>query len=259
MNRRDQPNRDDTVEAILLKSRRETIPMRTAFVQIRVRQRPHPGPLAAFVRAHDHRGLLLYLLFLAAASTPPWDVALPSTVWGRAIGLQGSTGVSKAWRRLADRRLIERGRKGRQASIVALKEDGSGAPYSHPGRVRESYFQIPFAFWTAPERWYRTLNLSETAILLIALSLGDGFILPVEKMQAWYGISADTAASGLDGLRRKNLLYMEKQIKSAPLSAIGYTEERRYTLLDPFGPKGYQSVGARSEERQNVSAEEFGS
>jgi hypothetical protein len=232
-------SQDSTVEAILLKSRRQTVPVRTTFLQRGPRGRPEPGPLAGIVRGHDRRGLLLYLLFLAAASSPPWDVALPSTVWGRAIALRDPASVSRTWRRLSDRYLVRRERRGRVVSIVALKEDGSGEAYSHPARVGDTYFQIPFPLWTTRERWYRSLSLSELGVLLIALSLSDGFILPVEKAPPWYGISPDTAAHGLEGLHKKGLLTVSRHIRETPLSAIGYTEDRRYTLQEPFGPRGH--------------------
>ena len=52
------------------------------------------------LRAHDERGLDLYLLLRAAASADPWDVARPAPVWSRALGLptphdDGTATVSK--------------------------------------------------------------------------------------------------------------------------------------------------------------------
>lgn len=163
-------------------------------------------------------------------------------MWARAASVDEPAGISKVWRRLDDLRLIKRERKGRAAAVTPLKEDGSGEAYTHPYADRERYFQLPYEFWTAEQRWYRTLDLVETAVLLIALTLGDGFLLPTEKAKDWYGISADTVERGLRGLQRYGLLRTRRAHKEAPLSALGYTLERRYTLQPPFGPQNKSAV-----------------
>ena len=73
--------------------------------------------------------------------------------------------------------------------------------------------------------------------MLIALSLDDGFILPIEKAPDWYGISADTANRGLLDLRKAGLLDVEKRTKKAPLSPEGIAQDFHYTLNPPFGPR----------------------
>jgi hypothetical protein len=131
--------------------------------------------------------------------------------------------------------------------VTALREDGSGEPYVHPrtqGR-EELYFKLPFEYWTAAERWYRTLSLAETALLLIGLSLADGFVLPYESARRWYGISPDTAERGLRGLQRRGLLSMRRAVREAPLAPEGYVEERYYTLQPPFGPRGRRSSSSQ--------------
>jgi hypothetical protein len=175
------------------------------------------------------------LLLLAGASHEPWDVTLPASVWARASVVAEAPGISKVWRRLAQLKLVSRSRRGRTAAITPLKEDGSGNAYTHPGVSHDRYFQLPYVFWTAEQRWYRTLDLAETAVLLIALSLGDGFVLPSEKAKPWYGLSADTIERGLRGLQNHGLLRVRRDYKEAPLSPLGYTLERRYTLQQPFG------------------------
>jgi hypothetical protein len=207
--------------------------------------------MSGLVAAGDHRALLLYLLLLTKASAPPWNAALPSAVWARALGINqpmsktATSIVSKAWLRLERRQLISRIRRQRMADITLLCEDGSGLPYTSPGSVKNSYLRVPMALWTSGNeeghRWYRVLSLPELAVLLIARSLGDEFRLPYQESPRWYGISADSAARGLNGLRSHGLLVMTKTFKKAPLSPVGYTAEHRYTLQVPFGPIGRKS------------------
>lgn len=204
------------------------------------------------MRRHDDRALELYLLLHAVASADPWNVDESAKLWARALDLgtgpSATSAVSKIWKRLEDRQLLARGRVNRRASITLLREDGSGEPYSHPssGRDQSPYFKLSFEYWTAADRWYRTLDLSATAVLLVGLSLPDEFILPHEQVKHWYGISADTAQRGLRALQDLGLLQMRKAFKEAPLSPEGYTEHRHYALRAPFGPRGYRSASARS-------------
>ena len=72
------------------------------------------------------------------------------------------------------------------------------------------------------------------AVLLIALSLRDDFVLPTEKGKDWYGISRDTTRKGLRELRLHGILSMSQARKVAPLTASGYTFERKYRLCPPF-------------------------
>jgi hypothetical protein len=234
---------EETIRALLEASKRPTssLPLRRTFLQIRRRAGQFdPGPLAGFVRAHHDRALDQYLLVHAVASGGGYDAARPAKVWARALSLGGGassvSAVSKNWAWLEAHRLISRRRKGRLSSITLLKEDGSGAPYVHPGKVRESYFHVPYTFWL--EGWDRRLDLAAKAVLLIALSLGDEFILPLEHANGWYGLSSDTLGRGLIRLRREGLLQVRRQRRKAPLAPEGFTLEHRYTLQPPFGPRG---------------------
>lgn len=78
-------------------------------------------------------------------------------------------------------------------------------------------------------------------MLLIALSLEDGFILPYERAKPWYGLSGDTAGRGLRALQHADLLAVRKEYREAPLAPEGYTQRLHYTLKPPFGPKGSAS------------------
>ncbi len=230
----------ETVTALLERSGRDALPLRRSFVQVRQRG-GGAGPLAAFVRERRGVALDLYLLGRAVASQEPFDVALPADVWVRALGLGASSSaastISKSWTWLASENLIATGRRGRLREVRFLREDGSGRPYRHPGRDEEQrgdYFKLPYAYWEGnfPGR----LGLPAKALLLIALSLGDDFWLPRERGARWYGLSRDTVSRGLATLLRLGLLDVRTHYKKAPLSALGVTEERRYTLRPPFGP-----------------------
>ncbi len=237
---------DQTIDEILKKAGRTHTPLRHTFVQQGSREDPKPGPLKSFVTNGDQRALLLYLLAMGKASARPWDTALAAPVWARALGIElpetatAASTISKAWKRLEDRNLIRRGRYKRMAHIHMLKEDGSGDPYEPPGQAGDHYLRLSNAFWQEgpeDERWYRVLSLSEVAMLLIALSLRNGFRLPSEDVPAWYGISTDTARRGLAGLVDHGLLTVEKRFKIAPLSPVGYTADNIYTRQHPFEAK----------------------
>ena len=250
------PTSHETVDELVRLSNRSEVPLRNDFLQIIEDDGTRrPGPLASFVSAGDQRALLLYLLLVTKASAGDFEVALGAPVWARALGLWDPTGksatstISKVWLRIERRGLIERQRRNRLAEIQLLREDGSGAPYTHPGEVKDRHLKLPHAFWTAgpddDRRWYEVLSLPEVAMLLIARSMADGFRLPFEEAPAWYGISADTAARGLHGLGTHDLIEVAKVFKSAPLAPQGYTAEHHYTLQPPFGPKGVRSAASR--------------
>jgi hypothetical protein len=230
----------ETIEALLGRSQRagRAVPIRRTFVQQGSQRRPLPGPLASLVKRRDERALDLYLLLHAVASAPPWNVAEAAAVWARTLGLlvpgSGESAVSKVWRRLEQRGLVARGRIRRQVSITLLDESGSGKPYTHPGSTRDPYFQLSFRYWTAPENWHRELPFAAKSMLLIALSLPTKFILPLDRVHTWYGVSADTAHRGLTVLRAREILHSRKEFKKAPLAPLGYTEQLVYSLEGPF-------------------------
>lgn len=225
-----------TLETMLRKSRREHLPLRRPFVQGGPQNKPIPGPLARFVRAHDELGFDLCLLSRAVASAAPFEANYDSGVWARALNLTGKTAkskVSRGWNRLEDAKLISRKRKGRKASITALREDGSGSPYvALTGSATDPYFKLSIAYWL--DGWYTRLSLAAKAVLLIALTQKDGFELPSEKASRWYGLSAHTIEKGLFELRDASLLVATTSRRPAPLTGPGYTTVRRYHLRPPF-------------------------
>lgn len=163
-------------------------------------------------------------------------------MWGRALGLAtdadgGAAAISKVWARLDDKHhLLSRGRHGRLSKIVSLREDGSGLAYTYPtGASRdERYLKLPFEYWTNPAGWYQSMSLPAKAMLLVALTLRPGFVLPAERAPAWYGISSDTADRGLRELDRAGLIVRRATVKKAPQAPAGVTQELHCTLQDPF-------------------------
>ena len=228
----------ETVEAILDKSARRirAVPLQRAFIQSGERKEAMPGPLARFVSRHDDTALRGYLLALAGASAPPFDIKQPADVWARALDLD-LVGVSKMWARLERLGLIGRRREGRRSVITILREDGSGLTYTHPFLLepKRPYVKIPFIYWTSGLE--ARLSLPARAVFLIALTHRGWFTLPAEKAPAWYGISADSFERGVDALKREEVLRTTPVYKTAPLAPRGYTRQTAFLLLPPYGSR----------------------
>jgi hypothetical protein len=137
-------------------------------------------------------------------------------------------------RRLEERKLITRNRSKRLSDIKLLREDGSGDPFERPEptRVEDRWLQLPHAYWF--EGHYTSLRLPAKVMLLIALSLPDGFHLAYGRAPAWYGVSVDSAEQGLRELRRAGLLSVRRSWFKTPRSATGWTEQLLYTLEGSF-------------------------
>jgi hypothetical protein len=240
--------KQSTVAALLDAAKRDHLPLAHSFLQTKTRSgSPRPSVLSLFVGASAERSLAQYLLFHAAASGTDFGVARDSRIWARALGLDHTlttsrTAVSKNWGWLARHHLVRRERRGRLSKVVLLRDDGSGRAYKHPRKLNELYLRLPFSYWS--DEWDTKLDLPSIAILLIALSLGDGFILPHSQIKNWYGLSSSTLTNGIGGLRRHGLLDVRRDKKEAPLAPEGFTWEYSYTLKSPFGPKGARSSAA---------------
>lgn len=234
--------RRETIEGLLTQTRRGIVPIRKTFVQQGRGKATTPGPLASFLRAHDDRGLEAYLFLHAMASaSTPWNCVLPSGAWVRALGLAENAtpasargAFSKIMKRLMDRKLIERSRSKRRADVRLLREDASGESYERPlGKERwDRWMQLPHAYWR--EGHFESLHLPAKVMLLVALSLDDGFYLPSERAPDWYGVSADSADEGLRELRQAGLLDTDYQWERNVRSDTGWTKRWTYTLIGSF-------------------------
>jgi hypothetical protein len=234
------PSHRETILALLTQSRRETLPLRKAFVQQPPGSSSRVGPLADFVTRHDDRALCAYLFLHALASGGDWTCTYPSETWARVLNLSetcddasAKAAVSKVLKRLEDRKLISRRRVGRRTEITLLLEDGSGEPYTRPRRATDGlWFHLPYAFWR--DGHYARLTVPAKTMLLIGLSLDDEFVLPHERMRDWYGVSADTAARGLAELRAADLLATRDEYVHDFKSAIGWRQVQHHRLLPPY-------------------------
>ncbi len=244
-------SQQETLIDMLKQSGRGIVPIRKTFVQQGERGNRVPGPLASFISTHDQRALDAYLFVHALASAEPWNCDYPAGMWVRALGLADAaepasarSAVSKVMKRLEDRQLITRSRTGRMASITLLKEDGSGDSYQHPHHAGdgENWLQLPHAYWL--EEFHQSLSLPAKAMLLVALSLPDGFPLPADRVPKWYGISADSAERGLRELRKAGVLDVDEQWVKNAKSETGWTQERHYTLDEPFSSAARKKAAA---------------
>jgi DNA-binding transcriptional ArsR family regulator len=148
--------------------------------------------------------------------------------------------VNQALRWLEGARLIRSERDGTHRRSYLLDEGGSGAAYCHPARSdRPDYFKLPYTYWQYG--WHDRLSLPATSVLLIALSLDRGFVLPLDAGARWYGISRDTLRRGLRELKAEGVLTFSSRVKQAPRSPTGRTEERRYTLQGAFASRERRS------------------
>lgn len=233
------PDQDTILDGLLAQSKRGLVPIRKTFVQQGHGATTRPGPLAQFVKAHDTRGLEAYLLVHALASGGDHSVQYPANTWVHALGLN-ETGtpasargaVSKIMKRLADRKLINRQRVGRELSVTLLNEDGKGSEYGHPHHTNERWLRLPYSYWR--KGYYKLLSLPAKAMLLIALSLKEEFQLSADQAPKWYGISSDTAERGLRQLRKDDILEGDYEWEVNPRSPTLYTQRWTYTLCGDF-------------------------
>ncbi|WP_020421153.1 hypothetical protein [Amycolatopsis sp. ATCC 39116] len=238
-------NEEETRAALLARQKRDFAPINKLFVQRARGSKSRHGPLSEFVKHRDLRGLQAMLLIIAASSSDSagdYGTTLPAAVWARAFGTtrtatsaSATTAVSKILTRLEQRNLIRRQRVGnkRAIKVIPLREDGSGADYTRPGRGNtDRFLKLPHAYWL--DGWVDRLDLPATAMLLVALHEKPGFQLPTEMVPDWYGWSADTAERGFRQLRELGLLRAVTRLKKAPLSPTGLVKVNEYHLLGPF-------------------------
>ncbi|XVV12654.1 hypothetical protein ACQP2X_49090 [Actinoplanes sp. CA-131856] len=192
-----------------------------------------------------------------------WIYTLDSRVWARAFGTtehatDGSavTAVVRILDRLQKRRLITWKRvrpRSPDITVTLLKEDGSGDPYTRPGRSNtDAFINLPFGFWY--DEWDQKLSLPATAMLLVLSAEYRSTALPSGRVHDWYGWSADTAERGFDDLATCGLLSIQKTARTAPNSPTGWTVENRYALQQPFKHRrrSKQSSKAPTPEKSDV-------
>lgn len=88
-----------------------------------------------------------------------------------------------------------RGRDGSRSKVTLLEESGNGESYRHPAAGPQRYLKLPHAYLS--EERHLKFGPRAKAMMMIAVSLDDGFVFPIEKAPEWCGISADTANRGI--------------------------------------------------------------
>jgi len=147
--------------------------------------------------------------------------------------------VSRTFGYLEARGLVtweREGHRGRQITVTLLREDGTGQPYTRPGRPGEGskdpYIKLPEGFWR--RGLDQKLTLPGIAMLLVASAEHRHFSLPSERMPEWYGWSADTAERGFRDLKNNGLIDWTAVARAAPNAPLGVTESNHYSLARPF-------------------------
>jgi hypothetical protein len=136
----------------------------------------------------------------------------------------------------------------RKIRVTLLREDGSGQPYTRPGKNNtDRFLQLPHTFWL--DGWWEKLDLPATAMLLVALHEKPGFHLASERVPDWYGWSADTAERGFTTLEKLDLITKTPRLKKAPLSPTGLTKVNEYRLIGPFTPPKKSTTTGRKNAR----------
>jgi DNA-binding transcriptional ArsR family regulator len=246
------PPQVDALAELFGSSRREFVPIRKSFVQLRgENDTPLPGPLASIVRRGVPSALDQFLLLHARAAGRVdgdeinYEVGLSARVWARLLGLtedqSGRRTVGRNWKALVDAKLVTVRRVGRQIAATPLRDDGGGELYSHPKTTRDRYLKVPYAFWL--DGHAAKLKLPGLALALIACSTADWFPLPFDRGPSWYGIGTSTVERGLRELRRADLIEQSFTWRKTALSDSGWTKDMRYRLLPPLGPLGVNAKG----------------
>lgn len=266
---------DETRKVLLDRAVRPAAPVLKDFVQNPdKRLKYRGGPLSVFVKNGDLRGLKAFLfahaIISSGAGDNGWSTTLPLGAWARALDTtttasprSATTSATKILARLEDRKLIERSRQGRErkVTVTLLRPDGSGSPYTRPGKGNDDrWLQLDNCYWT--DGWHEKLDLPALAMLLVALHERPGFELVTERVPDWYGWSADTAERGLRTLAEHGLLHVAKRAKKAPLSPTGVTVRNVYTLRGPFErptapPEPPAKSAKKKRGRQVVASSDF--
>lgn len=230
---------------LLKRNVRQTVPLRSTFVQRPRGVEPRHGPLREFVRNGDLRGLRAYLTVVAASGgqrpEDGWTTVLDSLVWARLFDAeQGNSSASArtaAWRtlaRLERRGLIRKYRTeagSRKVAVTLLREDGHGADYTRPtgNEVEDRFLRLAATFWTKGVD--QEVSLPGLAMLLVVAKERPWSEYPPDRMDEWYGWSADTTQRGLKNLLELGLVERRERYRTAPLSPTGSTLIYQYQLV----------------------------
>jgi len=224
-------------------TKRSFVPVRRIFLQLPERVEGSRGSVLASL-ARPSSALDSYLLIHALASSSEPHVAdYPAATWTQIARLDESASFESAksrWSKMVAKlsalKLIESERKGNRVRYRLLNEAGDGEAYTRPKNSADGYwFLLPYSYWL--DEFDKNLAHPEKLMLLISLSLSEDFILPINQVANWYGISEATARRGLRGLEDKGILARTVGHRVDPRSPTGWVREFRYALQGSFSRK----------------------
>jgi hypothetical protein len=243
---------------LLFNVRRRLTPIRRTCVQLpRTTPGDRTGPVFRLVNQRQHVALDLWLQMLAFKPIIGDEDPLPGRVWARLLStdehVRSAATVSRTWAVLEEAQLITRA-SGRPE---LLREDGSGAPWTHPGEDRDNigYFGLPRVYWL--DDYHATLGLPGKAVLLLLLAetntAGSSlFAMPADQIAERYGTSLSTVKRGFGELRKQDLLGEHWQRVAAARSPRGFTHRVNYWLKNPFSTN-YRAA-AREKDKAEIEA-----
>ncbi|WP_431836560.1 hypothetical protein [Cellulomonas sp. Y8] len=255
----DDPLGDNELRTVMLeRTRRTHVPLRKIFVQQPMTSTVRPSLLGEFV--NSKKLLPLRTLLLVHALEPMlegtyWTLGVWARLIGGTSGPQSPEAVSKAFRYLAQKRLIVVRQSGQAFNLTPLHESGTetdddakfvrasalGADVGH------GYLTIPVEFWKSG--LVDRLKMPGLAMFLLCLSEtteASAFQVSQERMQAWYGLSERTAERGYGELRKEKVLLERRQMVNEPNSPTTRTARYHRALAAPY------STAARAREQQAV-------
>jgi hypothetical protein len=238
-----------------------------------------PPPLALMLRATKGGAVrlrfFLAVLWQAGGGDDRHTVRWPARAWAELLDLpdpegRGDRRIRDAIRALESAELLTANRRpGEPIELELRREDGTGAPYRHPGQVareakeaeqeldRSDWFvQLPPAFWT--QGWAIVLSGPGLAMLLVLLGLTQngarrGEWISPSQARSRFALSDDTWTRGVAELRRHGLLETRKKTVSQD---FGWRRVRNtYTLRtsrlneDPR-QRAAEQMPAREEKRR---------
>jgi hypothetical protein len=239
----ERPSREAILEQMLTGTKRGFVPIRRTFLQKPRGTAGNRGAQLAKLSANPS-ALDAYLLMHAlASSSAPYQANYPVPTWVQLLRLGDAASESAAksrWSKVVSKLtalgLIERRRLGNGMEYLLLDESGDKTPYVRPLTAAHGhYFKLPYAYWA--DGLDGSLTHPEKLMLLIGLDQLDGFTLPFNQVQQWYGVSENTARRGLRGLEERGLIMSTLEYLPSSKSPTGWIENIQYTMTGAFSRK----------------------
>lgn len=239
----ERPSREAFLEQMLTGTKRGFVPIRRTFLQKPRGTKGSRGAQLAKLAANPS-ALEAYLLLRAlASSSDPYQADYPVATWVDLLRLKDAASEASAksrWSKVVSKLislgLVEGQRIGNGRQYLLLDESGDGSAYTRPLKAADgNYFKLPYSYWA--DGYDLSLEQSEKLMLLIGLDQQDGFALPFNQAEAWYGVSESTARRGLRGLEARDLLVSTRTHVPSAKSPNGWAESIEYTMTGPFSRK----------------------